>query len=206
MKSRMTRKLLIPVLAIAAFAGAPAAANAGLLVSSATDCASQSLDQTFLRWADVANYTAQPGGGFESGPAWSLSGGAAVVSGNERFFVTDDTTDSHSLLLPDGASAKSGSICVGIEHPDIRFLARTSDPLATVSVDVLFEDGLGNVRSAPIGTITPGSSWSPTAPLPIVVNLLPLLPGEKTAVAFRFSASGGSVQIDDVFVDPYKTR
>jgi hypothetical protein len=39
--------------------------------------------------------------------------------------------------------------------------------------------------------------------MPIGVNLLPLLPGNYTAVAFRFRASGGDWQIDDVYVDPY---
>jgi hypothetical protein len=36
----------------------------------------------------------------------------------------------------------------------------------------------------------------------IVANLLPLL-DEGTPVAFRFSASGGSYAIDDVYVDPW---
>jgi hypothetical protein len=75
-----------------------------------------------------------------------------------------------------------------------------------VNVEVLFEDGFGNEQSAPIGVITAGTQWAPTAPLPIVVNLLPLLPGSHTAVAFRFTAASGSVQIDDVYVDPYAKR
>jgi hypothetical protein len=201
----MTRKLAALVATCAsAFFLIPATANAGLLVSSATDCADQSLDQTFLRWADVANYTLHPGGDFESGSAWSLSGGAAVVSGNEPFYAGSDS-DSNSLSLPAGSRATSGAICVGIEHPDIRFFARSSNPLATLQVQVLFEDAAGNPQSAPIGAVTAGGSWAPTVPLPIVVNLLPLLPGQRTAVAFEFTATGGSFQVDDVYVDPYRS-
>ena len=37
----------------------------------------------------------------------------------------------------------------------------------------------------------------------VVANLLPLLPGEHTPVAFRFTALGGDWSIDDVYVDPY---
>jgi hypothetical protein len=37
----------------------------------------------------------------------------------------------------------------------------------------------------------------------IGANLLPLLPGSKTAVAFRFTAVSGDWQIDDVYVDPF---
>jgi hypothetical protein len=201
----MTRKLFTLALAAAAALLLAPAANAGLLVSSATDCADQSLDQTFLRWADVASYTLHPGGSFDSGPDWSLDGGAAVVKGNEAFYVTGEKNDTRSLYLPADASATSGSICVGIEHPDVRFLARASNPFATLSVQVLFEDATGELRSAPIGAISAGSSWAPTVPLPIAVNLLPLLPGERTAVAFKFTAQGGSFQVDDVYVDPYRS-
>ena len=40
--------------------------------------------------------------------------------------------------------------------------------------------------------------------MPIVANLLPLLPNGMTPVQFRFSASGGGFQIDDLYVDPYR--
>jgi hypothetical protein len=202
----MTRKLLaLATAALAAFCLGPATANAGVLISSADDCADQSVDQNFIRWADVANYTLHPGGDFDSGPDWSLANGAAVVNGNDPYFIGDATGDSRSLSLPSGSSAKSGSICVGIEHPDMRFVARSNNPLATLRVDVLFEDSFGNVQSAPIGGVNAGSSWAPSVPLPIVVNLLPLLPGERTAVAFKFTASGGAFQVDDVYVDPYRS-
>lgn len=205
MKSRMTRKLLAPALAVTAALALAPAANAGVLISSAGNCGDQALAQTFLRWADVANYTLGPGGDFESSSAWELAGGAAVVDGNEPYYISNNPADSHSLVLPSGASARSGSICVGVEHPDIRFMAKSSDPLATLGVEVLFEDAFGNVQTALIGTVTAGSAWAPSLPLPIVVNLLPLLPGERTAVAFRFTASGGSFQVDDLYVDPYRS-
>jgi hypothetical protein len=39
--------------------------------------------------------------------------------------------------------------------------------------------------------------------MPLVVNLLPLLPGEQTPVRFRFTPQGSANwQIDDVYVDP----
>jgi hypothetical protein len=59
--------------------------------------------------------------------------------------------------------------------------------------------------AAPIGSVSGGKGWSPTAPMPIVANLLALMPGTHTPVAFRFSARGGSFQIDDLYVDPYRS-
>jgi hypothetical protein len=201
-----TRKFLALAMSIAAATLAlPASASAGPLVATASGCADQSLGQPFLPWADVASYTLDPGGDFEHRAGWALAGGASIVDGNEPAFV-GSATDSHSLAIPAGASATSPSLCVGIEHPDMRFFATASTPAATLTVEVLFEDAMGNVRSASIGVVAGSTKWAPTAPFPLVVNLLPLLPDSRTAVAFRFSASGGSFRVDDVYVDPYRSR
>jgi len=206
MQSRKTpRKLVCLAAAALAFLAVPVSAQAGPLVSTATDCAAQDLSQPFLPWADVANYTLQPGGDFEAGSAaWSVNG-ASKESGNEPFDVTDEA-DAHSLLIENGESATSPSLCVGIEHPDIRFFAKASSATATLKVEVLYEDATGTIQSLQIGLASGSTSWSPTAPYPLVVNLLPLLPGSHTAVAFRFTASGGAFRIDDVYVDPYSSR
>ena len=38
----------------------------------------------------------------------------------------------------------------------------------------------------------------------ILANLLALFPNWDGQVAFRFTASGGTVNVDDVYVDPYE--
>jgi hypothetical protein len=75
-----------------------------------------------------------------------------------------------------------------------------------LKVDVLFEDAEGSAHSLTIGILAGSASWQPSVVMPLVVNLLPLLPNERTAVAFRFTAGGaaGSWRIDDVYVDPYR--
>lgn len=180
----------------------PATAHAGLLAPRAVNCGTQTLSQTFLPWADVAYYTLQPGGDFEAGsPAWDLSPGAGIASGNEPWNVTS-ASDSHSLSLAPGASATSGTICVGIQHPDIRFFANASSSLATLKVEVLYWDGNGNQQALTIGTVTGNSGWAATAQMPIVANLLPLDPDGSTPVAFRLTATSGSWNVDDFYVDP----
>jgi hypothetical protein len=201
MSSRTKRNLLGTAIAALLAVAAPTA-QAGLLVATASSCESQTLSQPFLPWADVASYTLDPGGSFEPGsPKWDVSG-ARVVSGNEPYNVTD-ARDWRSLAISDGGQAVSPSLCVGIEHPDLRFFASTSNPSAALKVEVLYEDAAGNIRSLPIGSVTGNSGWAPTVPFAIAANLLPLMPGSYTAVSFRFSASGGSFQVDDVYVDPY---
>jgi hypothetical protein len=197
-------RLVAPVAALALAVGAPSGASAGPLVADAPNCAAQSLGQTFLPWNDIASYTLNPGGSFEPGDdSWALNG-ASVTSGNEPFNV-GGASDANSLSIPDGASATSAEICVGIGHPDIRFFAKSTSAIARLKVEVLFEDASGNVVSSPIGVAALNPpSWAPSAPMPIVANLLPLLPNNMTPVEFRFTAAGGNFQIDDLYVDPYQ--
>ncbi|HET8536365.1 MAG TPA: hypothetical protein VFL73_04210, partial [Solirubrobacteraceae bacterium] len=62
---------------------------------------------------------------------------------------------------------------------------------------------LGNTQSLTIGTLGGVTgAWKLSPQMAIVANLLPLL-DEGTPVAFRFTASGGSYAIDDVYVDPW---
>ncbi|MDX6665987.1 MAG: hypothetical protein QOG68_2193, partial [Solirubrobacteraceae bacterium] len=176
--------------------------SAGLLVASAPDCAAESPSQVFLQWADPANYVPAPGGDAESSAGWSLSGGAAIGAGNEPAHVGDSSDDS-SLRLPPGATATTGTMCVGIDHPDLRFFAASSLGAGRVSVETIFETASGDVATAPAGAAT-AANWAPTTVMPIAVSLLPLLPGDYTPVRFRFTSIGSaSVSIDDVYVDPY---
>jgi hypothetical protein len=208
---RISRSLTL-VVALAAMALAAPSANAGVLVASADNCPDQTVGQPFLPWLDPMSYTLVPGGTFEHGAAgWSLND-ASVVSGNEPWQVHGDD-GSRSLKIPAGKSATTDTICVGLEHPTLRFFAKSSGSsllgslVSTLTVEVLFEDNSGGVNALPIGAVLPSSRWSPTLPYPILVNLLPLLPDDKTPVRFRFRAVGGSSwQIDDVYVDPHSRR
>ena len=211
MTRRISRSLAL-VAALAAMAAAAPSANAGVLVATADNCPEQTVDQVFLPWLDPMSYTLVPGGTLEDGAAdWALDG-ASVVSGNEPWQVHGDG-ESRSLKIPAGKSATTDTICVGLEHPTLRFFAKSSGGsllgslASTLTAEVLFEDNSGGVHALPIGAVPPSSSWSPTLPYPILVNLLPLLPDDKTPVRFRFRAVGGaSWQIDDVYVDPHSRR
>jgi hypothetical protein len=166
---------------------------------AADGCPDQPLDRTFRPWLDPAWYAQAPNGGFESGASgWTLERGAAVVDGNEPFNV-GGSGDASSLDLPPGGSATTAPVCIGVEHPTIRFFARnTGDPLSVLTVSVVVRG-----HALPVGLITARSEWTPTPVVPVVVNLLSLLGDQQ--VAFRFSAGdGGEWTIDDVYVDPYK--
>jgi hypothetical protein len=202
------RAIGVLVAAAAVTLAAAGPAQAGLLVASAKNCATPPASQVFLRWLDPLRYELAPGGRAESAQGWTLTGGARIVPGNEPWKV-GGSGDSMSLQLPRGSRATTGVMCVGIGHPVMRFFARRSSGwlLDTLAVDVLFEGAGGRVHSLPVGLVLGGGSWQPTLPFPVLASLLPLLPGEKTPVQFRFTPLGaGTWQIDDVYVDPWRYK
>lgn len=196
--------LAAAVAAVTALAAAPAA-NAGVLVASASNCEEQVLERPFARWLDPLTYHLIPDGNFERGAAgWTLSK-AKVVNGNEPFYV-HGAGETKSLSLPPGSVATSPVMCAGIHKPFMRFFAKSSGgllSLSTLSVEVLFETAGGRVASLPVGLVLPNTKWQPTLPLPVLASLLALLPGEQTPIAFRFRPLGGATwTIDDVYLDP----
>jgi hypothetical protein len=203
------RLVVALVTAGAATMALAAPAQAGLLVSSAQDCADQGASaRVFQRWLDPAQYVPAPGGNLESATGWDLDGGARVVAGNEPWKV-GGKSHANSLLLPAGSSATTGTMCVGLGHPTVRFFAkRTSGTLLNaLIVEVQFEALGGLLKSLPIGVVLAGGQWQPTLPSLVVANLLPLLPGAQTPVRFKFTPAGrANWQIDDVYVDPWRSR
>ncbi len=199
------RSLLIGLTLVAASITA-STATAGTFRDSAESCSSQVLEQPFKRWLDPAKYFLAPGGSFEGGaPGWQLDG-ASLAEGNEPFAVRS-AKDSSSLWIPNGASATTPAICATLLHPDLRFFVRNKGSLiGLLRVDVLVDTPLG-VVTLPVGVVPAGQVWTPTLPMPFLANALALVgKNGETAVAFRFTSMlGGSFQIDDVYVDPYRS-
>jgi len=173
---------------------APASAGLGLACPDATS-------KPFAPWSDYANYAFSPNGGFESGATgWTLSG-AKVASGNESFYV-HASGDKYSLSLPAGASATSAPMCISLFSGKMRFVAR-GDTGAKVKVQIVYRGLLSSVLGIlDGGTISVGKSWAPSPEVAMLGGTLPLL---TSSVSFRFTASGGAVAIDDVYLDPMKS-
>jgi hypothetical protein len=203
------RPRLAALVAMMALAIVAPAAQAGPLAETADCSLRPPMAQVFLPWADPANYVLSPDGGMEGGAAgWTLDGTAAVVSGNESYYIRD-ASDSKSLSLPAGSSATSAAMCVGLGHPTVRFFTKANGTglLSRLKVEVMYEDGLtGAVITLPIGVALPSAGWQVTLPMTILMNILsPLTKDGMAPVAFRFTPVGsGSWRIDDFYVDPVR--
>src|SRR4051794_1234163 len=208
---KRARIALLTAVTAGALLALPGAANAGALVASAPNCDNGSTSQPFAQWGDDNQYFLAPGGNFEGGlSGWDLNG-ASAVSDQEPWRVAGDN-GSRALNVPAGHSVVSPTICVGIEHPTMRFFAHRSGggllgAASTLVVTARTETSLGLVIEVPVGTITTltnGTSWNKTPAQVVLASLLPLLPGEHTPIQFRFTPVGTSDWvIDDVFVDPH---
>lgn len=179
----------------------------GVFAGSAQACSYSGAEKVFSPWGDQRNYVLAPDGGFEAGASgWQLNRGAAVVEGNESYYL-NDAADSKSLSLPAGSSAVSPPVCMELGTPSFRLVARNSgNPSSQLRVEAVYKL-LGLIRSKTAGTLQAGSTWAPTQSISTVLTLSTivgtLIP---STIEIRFTPldSSGKWQVDDVYIDPFR--
>jgi hypothetical protein len=177
--------------------GAPAA----IAAAATPSCPVQSVSTPFLPWGDAKSYFLMPGGSFEAGaPGWALTGGAGVGSGNESSYITGHE-DSHRLMLPAGAQAVSPSVCVDGGNT-MRLFVRNSGPASSaLHVTTYAKNPATDLEFSHTFTVTGSAVWG--APISL---FMPNLMGVED-LTMVFTTSGPDTwSIDDVYVDPFKSR
>ena len=125
------------------------------------------------------------------------------MSGNEPWKVGGAMTASRCAAR--GQHRDHRAHLVGLAEPTLRFFAKKNRGLlSTLVVSVYVKTSIGLVVPVPVGVVLGNGQWKATPPMLIVANLLPLLPGDRTPVAFQFTPLLGDWQIDDVYVDPLR--
>lgn len=185
---------------------ASAAGYANAAVPAAT-CTWPALSQPFAAFNDSNSYFLAPGGNFQDTSGWSLSGGAAAVSGGAGF----DGTDTSSLALPTtAAAATTPTICVTSQSPTFRMCIKNDGNLGRVdgqlAVYLNYTEADGRVQQVKIAALTVKSaSWTLTDPISFIQYISkPLQSGyAKVSFTVKPTANRGSWQIDDIYVDPW---
>jgi hypothetical protein len=158
--------------------------------------------QAFKRFSDYDYYVLMPGGAFEGTNTWTLKGGAKVVRGNETYYV-HGANDMSSLYLPSGASVTTPPMCFAFADWHLRFFARDNYSGGKVRVTVQIKSLVGVLSVLDAGTFDPSAGWRPSPRIGLLLsNLGGLLVTDS--IQFRFTAVGGSVQLDDAYLDPWK--
>jgi hypothetical protein len=161
-----------------------------------------SASQPFKRWGDSNYYVLVPGGSFEPGsPAWKLSGGAKIVTGNEPYYV-HSSADRYSLYLPSGSSVTTPPMCFDLGDWHLRFFSAGS---GAVRVKIVVKSLLGVLSVLDGGTVSSGSTWRPSPEVGLLLtNLCGLLATDS--ISLRISpANTAGLRIDDVYLDPWKS-
>jgi hypothetical protein len=182
--------------------GTPAASAQSSLLGLDNDCGQAS--QPFAQFGDYKSYTFGANGGLENGSSgWSLSGPARVVPGNESYYV-HSRNDHSSLSLAAGSVAYTPMLCMGTTSTWLRFFARSGND-GSVRVQVVLRNLLGNVLGVlQISDLSPASSWEPGPSILNLDSLLGLL--GVASIQLKFTALDGTVQLDDMYVDPWAWR
>jgi hypothetical protein len=209
-------------IALVASTSALACVSVGLLASPASagvlstvagilpSCAARPTTTAFAPWGDTSSYFLMPAGGFEAGtPGWTLAGGPTVVAGNETSFV-NAKTDKHSLAMPTGSTVVSPTVCVAMGENTIRMFVKNSGVASSnLHIQAFVQNPLtGLVLSTgfDIKGTAGNTSWSPTGRL-LIPNLLGgVLGTQNLTLVFTTTGKPATWNVDDVFVDPFKSR
>lgn len=182
-------------------------------VARASGCTYPPLAPVFLPWGDYSNYFLAPGANFENGlGGWSAGGGAGVVSGNEPYKVGGG--GSHSLALPTtSAAATTPVFCVSADAPTFRLFLKNNGNLGMsdgqLAVYLNFQDSNGKWQQVKIaGLKMNNTSWNLSAPISFIQYISTPLQNGFANVSFTFKPNDnhGNWQIDDMYVDPCRSR
>jgi hypothetical protein len=191
--------LLAVTLGALAVGAGPAHAKGAL--ANPYDCApAGALNQSFLPFGDSALYTPVANAGFEQGAeSWTLTGGAAVVAGNEPWSI-GGPGQTRSLDLPSGSVAVSAPFCVDPTYPYFRVFARGTGAL---KVEVLAYDTKGKLLKTSAYSLAATTAWQPSPNIAISVFDYKKALVSAAPVSFRFTpGKNAHFAIDDLYVDP----
>jgi len=205
-RSRSVRRFALAAGAAAFAASALITGPAGA-AGKTLACSTRVESQVFKPWGDLAYYFQMPNGGFEQSGSWALSGGATVVTGNETFNVRS-ATDTKSLKMPAGSRAESRTICIGKGEETLRFFVKNPQvPGAILHVEVIARNttnGAVGVSSFDINSDAQAAGWSPSNALRVPAMFSDSGQQEITVV-FTTAGNAATWQIDDVYVDPFRS-
>ena len=161
----------------------------------------------FLPWDDPIDYVPVTNGSFapikhgSKELPWTLSGDASLVPANEPFLGGGD---DQALYLGEGGTAVSA--CTTAPHiaSTVRFFARSvGSASGLLHVEVLVNDGKNGILDG--GLISAGSDWAPTDVI-VVPWAKPLKGAVDLRVRLTAVGTGAAFEIDDVYIDPCKSR
>jgi len=180
--------------------------------SAADGCVFPTVSQPFQSFSDTNPYFLAPGGSFEAGlGGWAVSGGSLAAE-NESFHVGSQS-DAASVALPiKGSGVTSPWMCVTSDAPTFRMFIKNNGNKGhmdgQLAVYLNFTGGSGKVQQVKIAALTskkPG--WTLTPKISFIQYISTPLKNGYANISFTIKPNDdhGNWQLDDLYVDPYKS-
>jgi len=181
-------------------------AQAAQAVVTEKPCPETRLVQPFTSFGDGGWYSLVPGGGFEPAETrWTTAGPAMPALGSEPYDVTG-APGWFSMALATGGSAQSPYMCVEPNDRTFRFFLRAAGPSAAVTVSLDYKGPLGLPVVLASKNVTVGGGWELSQTLHTGAALVSNVSGGSAQLSLAFTATKGTVRIDDVYLDPRMRR
>jgi len=176
--------------------------SASAATTATVPCTTRTAAQKFLKVdGDTNSYFTAPSGTFEAGTSgWTL-GNSAVVTGNELSYV-NGAGQSKSLKINSGTTVVSPNFCIQQGEPSLRFFYKGT-PGAVIHLHIDVTTSTSNLVSPLDWQMTVPANGSWVAANGLMTPYLNYAGNQN--MQLKFTASNGSVQIDDVEVDPWKS-
>jgi hypothetical protein len=167
-------------------------------------CTTRNLSQPFVNWGDSNNYFPVTSGTFETGTTgWTIGSGVTRAPENEPWRVAGG---SSSLKIPAGSSASTAEMCLTADEDSTRFFYKAPGSGQSLQVTIKATNTVQHITYVTSFTLQTGSfaGWqlTPRIPLPDVRGTT----GTENVVITLAPNGTAPWLIDDVFVDPSRTR
>jgi hypothetical protein len=175
----------------------------------ASSCPAQPTTTPFAQWGDTTNYFLLQGSNFEAPLAdsgWTVYRAERTLTSRPSYVGSSGRGDSYALTIESGGTAISPPFCIDASTPDFRFFAHALGANGNLQVRLVMPTATGwSSTPLDVADLTAASmpNWAPTAPINLPDGLTT---GQSALGRLVFDVAGpSSWQIDDVYVDPYRT-
>lgn len=168
-------------------------------------CTTRTTTTPFTAWGDTNAYFTVPDGSFESGVStWRTSRGVTTVAGNEPWKVLGKGHGT-SLRIPGGGSATTQSMCIATAEDSLRFFYQSPGVSGSqLHVSIYVTSGV-NVATNDYDINGSRAGWAVSDRI-MLPDIRDASGRQTVTITFSPRQTAATWQIDDVEIDPWKTR
>lgn len=201
---RIRRGVMLAVTAAVVTGSVLAPSGSAEAATYSTVCGQRTTSPVYAGYGDANQYFLATAGDFETAApsGWTLSG-ATTVPGNSPYPVSVGSTNASSLKIVSDGWASSSPVCVVAGEDSIRFAYRAPGVAgARLKVEIFVTSTAGSAVAVYTLMDNGVAGWKLSDRMEIL-NRVDTTGAQS--LRFRFTATGGAWQVDDLNIDPWRT-